>query len=347
MSEEKTERPTPKRLRDARKRGETAKSREIPSALQLLGFALLLAGGGHYYAQSMKALLMQPFRCLDAGSATCLADLMGAAARGVVLLSLPALALAVSLSIAGHLGQSGWLFTLHPILPDLDRLNPAGNLRKTFSPESLFDLGLNAVKILILTAVFAALIAGSLEALVRSVYGNARALPPLVSRTMADLFRFSLPAFAALAAVDWFYRRSRFLAKNRMSREEVKRESAEMEGNPQVKSRRRQLRQEMALHDNLERTRRASVLIVNPTHLAVALFYDEKEGKLPVILGKGEGEVARRMREIAAQEGIPVMRDIALARALHADGAIDHYIPSELIRPVAETLKWARDLRRE
>ena len=101
------------------------------------------------------------------------------------------------------------------------------------------------------------------------------------------------------------------------------------------------------MHDNLERTRRASVLITNPTHLAVALFYDEKEGNLPVILGKGQGWIAQRMMEIAAQEGIPVMRDIPLARALYAEGAVDHYIPSDLIRPVAETLRWARDLKLE
>lgn len=347
MSGEKTEKPTPKRLRDAREKGETVKSREIPSVLLLSGFALLLLGAGPWYSRTLKSLLAQPFQCLDAGSKTCLADLLEASGRAVVLLSLPALAVACFLSLAGHMGQSGWLFTFHPVLPDLNRLNPAGNLKKIVSPESLFDLGLNVVKLAVLATVFALLIAAALDTLVRAVHGGVPGLPPVVALVMEKLFRWSLPAFAVLAAADFFYRRARFLARNRMTREEVKREYREMEGDPHIKSQRRQLQQEMAMHDNLERTRRASVLITNPTHLAVALFYDEKEGNLPVILGKGQGWIAQRMMEIAAQEGIPVMRDIPLARALYAEGAVDHYIPSDLIRPVAETLRWARDLKLE
>ena len=130
-----------------------------------------------------------------------------------------------------------------------------------------------------------------------------------------------------------------------MSPDEVKQEYKEMEGDPQIKSKRRQLHQEMANQSTLANTRKAKVLITNPTHYAVAIDYEEGRTKLPVILAKGQGDLARRMIAIAKEEHIPIMRQPPLARALFAEGSEEQYVPSDLLVQVAEVLRFIDKMR--
>jgi type III secretion protein U len=132
-----------------------------------------------------------------------------------------------------------------------------------------------------------------------------------------------------------------------MSKDEVKREYKEMEGDQQIKSKRKQLHQEMVQSDTVERTRKASVVVTNPTHLAVAIFYDEDGNEMPRVVAKGEDHVARRMVEVAKEEGIPVMQHVPLARALHEGVGIDRFVPPDLIEPLAEVLAFVQQLKRE
>jgi type III secretion protein U len=132
-----------------------------------------------------------------------------------------------------------------------------------------------------------------------------------------------------------------------MSKDEVKREYKEMEGNPEIKGKRRQFHQELMNQNTTQRVRKASVLVTNPTEIAVALYYDAEETPLPLVLAKGEGDLARRMIAIAKEEGIPIMQNIPLARGLYADAEVDQYIPSSLIEPVAEVLRWLKTLERD
>jgi type III secretion protein U len=131
-----------------------------------------------------------------------------------------------------------------------------------------------------------------------------------------------------------------------MSKDEVKREYKEMEGDPLIKSKRKQLHQEMANQNVMAGVRQAKVLITNPTHVAVALDYEEGRTPLPLIVAKGEGELARRMIQVAKEAGVPIMRQASLARALFAGGEEFCYIPSDLIAPVAEVLKWLKGLEK-
>jgi type III secretion protein U len=130
-----------------------------------------------------------------------------------------------------------------------------------------------------------------------------------------------------------------------MSIEEVRREHKETEGDPHIRVRRRQLHREAGEAGMLTGVRKASVVVVNPTHIAVALYYQAGETDLPVVVAKGEGELARAIRRIAEEEGIPIVHDVDLARRLRADAPVDQYIPEELIEPVAAVLRWARDLK--
>jgi type III secretion protein U len=123
----------------------------------------------------------------------------------------------------------------------------------------------------------------------------------------------------------------------------VKREYKESEGNPEIKGKRKQLHQEAMNSDTMGRTRKASVVVTNPTHLAIAIYYDEHDSKMPRVLAKGEDHIARRMVEVAREEGIPVMQHIPLARALYEDVGIDRFVPADLIEPMAEVLRWVKE----
>ena len=152
-------------------------------------------------------------------------------------------------------------------------------------------------------------------------------------------------AFIVIAVADYAFQKRQYLKKLMMTKEEVKREYKESEGDPMIKSKRRQLHRELMTNNMLQNVRRASVVVTNPTRIAVALIYDGEETPLPLIAAKGENLLARRIIEIAREEGIPVMENVPLARALHQNGEIDRYIPSDLIEPVAEVLRWVQSLQ--
>ncbi|MDR0428762.1 MAG: EscU/YscU/HrcU family type III secretion system export apparatus switch protein, partial [Puniceicoccales bacterium] len=148
-----------------------------------------------------------------------------------------------------------------------------------------------------------------------------------------------------VAIIDIFYQRKSFTKKMMMSKSEIKREYKEMEGSPEIKSRRRQIHHEMMQEGPSQRTKRSSALITNPTHLAVAIFYQEDIAPLPIVLAKGEGKLAMEMMEVARVEGIPIMRNVPLAHALMDATEIMEYIPSQLLEPVAEVLRWVQELK--
>ena len=177
--------------------------------------------------------------------------------------------------------------------------------------------------------------------------GGLAAMWTVIGRAVGEILLMSSGAFAVVAALDFLYQKYKWTQDHMMSIDEVKREYKESEGDPMVKSRRKQLAQEMLNQNTVENVRKAKVLVTNPTHYAVALDYDKDETPLPVILAKGEGHLAQRMMEVAREEGIPIMRNVPLARALYRDGTENAYIPRDLIGPVAEVLKWVQSLQHD
>lgn len=166
----------------------------------------------------------------------------------------------------------------------------------------------------------------------------------VLGEASSELLLTSAGAFTLIAALDYLYQRYKWLNEHKMSIEEVKREYKESEGDPMVKSQRKQLHRELLNQNAVDNVRRAKVLVVNPTHFAVALDYDKEKTPFPVILAKGEGNLALRMIEAAKEAGVPVMRNVPLARALYSEGMENGYIPHDLIGPVAEVLRWVQSL---
>jgi type III secretion protein U len=259
---------------------------------------------------------------------------------------LPLVVLVIIASLASNLAQIGFLFSMKAAIPKLENLSPTKWFKKVFSKKGLFDLVKNLVKIIVLGLVVWRVLVMHWNDLFKIQASDIRQIWSVLGGSMWDLAIHAIVAFSILAVLDYFWERFQFIKQNMMSKDEVKREYKEMEGDPHIKGKRKQLHQEMIAQGAMDNVRRAKVLVTNPTHYAVALDYEEGKTPLPIILAKGEGLLAQRMIAVAKEEGIPIMQQAPLARALYQDGTENSYIPPDLIGPVAEVLRWLKTLER-
>ncbi|EXJ15636.1 type III secretion system export apparatus subunit SctU [Imhoffiella purpurea] len=346
MTGEKTEKPTAKKLRDARKKGQVSSSKDVVSAaLMILMFALLWGVGG-FYLDRFQTLILLPTTYTDAGLPFYHA--LEQTFDGLIVLFFqliaPPLLLAVVVAVMAHLGQFGFLLAFESLKPDLGKLNPAQGIKKIFSLKNLIELLKSLLKIALLTILFYQMIRHNLADLVKLPACGIGCVPRLLGHLMLDLMIYAGLGFVIVAAADFAFQRFQFTKEMRMSKQEVKQEYKEMEGDPRIKGKRRHLHQELMMQNTVNAVKRSTVVVTNPTRIAIALEYREGETPLPVVRAKGENLMAQRIIEIARQEGIPVMENVPLARALHEQSKVDQYIPSDLIAAVAEVLRWVAQL---
>jgi type III secretion protein U len=346
VSDEKTEQPTAKRLRDAREKGQVSKSQEIPSAAIVLALLLYFVVRSQEIFIRLSEVTNLSFATISQPWETGLAALVPAVISVALDIILPLVVLVILVSLAANLAQIGFLFSIKAAMPKLENLDPKKWFKKVFSKKGLFELAKNLLKVALLGVVVWRVLINNWAELFRIPESDIRGLWKVLGGTTWDLTVSATGAFAVLALFDFFWERHQFTKQNMMSKDEVKREYKEMEGDPHIKSRRKQLHQEMASQNAMGNVRRAKVLVTNPTHYAVALDYEEGRTPLPVVLAKGEGELARRMIQVAKEEGIPILQEAPLARALFEEGTENAYIPKDLIGPVAEVLRWLKTLER-
>jgi type III secretion protein U len=341
---EKTEQPTPKKLRDARAQGQVCKSQEVTSAAGLLTvFGFLLAAWG-FWEKSLQELFGLPFSLLGRPFREALPQALAGGGHIFLHLVIPVLALVIASALAANLGQVGFLFSFKAAQPGLDKLNPKQWFSKVFARKNFLELAKSALKTLLLAWLVQKVVLESIDALTKAPLGGLRPQLALLGDIFFRLYLYCGGAFAAVAALDYILQKRIYLKDQMMTKDEVKREYKEMEGDPQIKSQRRQLHQEMAMNDDLGKVRRSSVLVTNPTHVAVALYYEEGRTALPIVAAKGEGAQAKRMMRAAEEAGVPIMRNVSLARGLFAAGRADHYIPGEFVEPAAEVIRWLREM---
>ena len=339
---EKTEKPTPKKLRDARKEGNVGKSAEVvTAALTVIVFGYFFLFGASMRDQFL-AMLIFPAQlyAMPAGDAFVYA-FEGVLSVSIALVT-PLLILIVVVAIMANVLQFGVLFSSKAVQPKLERINPAKNLKNIFSMQKLMELLKSIVKISVLTIVIGLVLLHALEDLVLSAKCGFECTFSVFVGMLAKIIIFTVLAFILVAVVDVIFQKSNHIKQLKMTREEVQREYKEMEGDPLIKSKRKSLFQEILSHDASDRVRRSSVVVTNPVHVAVALRYKEDETPLPVIMAKGEDHVALMMRKVAEDENIPVMQNVSLARTLNRSTQVDDFIPPDLIEPVAEVLRAVR-----
>ncbi|MCS6778695.1 MAG: flagellar biosynthesis protein FlhB [Geminicoccaceae bacterium] len=339
---DRTEEPSQRRLEQARERGQVASSREVGHVLVLGSALLLLVAAGPWSTQQVVGALRRLLA--DAGEPTGLG--FDPATRFASALGETALALAPWLAglllagLAGPLLQHAVVFSVTPLAPKLERISPIAGLRRLFSSSTLVELAKSLVKLGLVLGIGYFLFRG-----LSSELANYTWLSPigLADRLLDHTMRLTggvLLALVGLAALDWIWQRHQHRRQLRMTRQEVKEELRESEGDPIVKHRLRQLRMERARRRMMAEVPKATVVVTNPTHYAVALRYDGARMAAPKLVAKGVDQIALKIREIARSHNVPVVENPPLARALYAALEPGDTIPPAHYQAVAELIAY-------
>ncbi len=343
-SGEKTEKASPKKRRDAREKGEVHKSADLASALMLfLLFATVKIG----YESFVNAMRSFTAESLTMDSAARAGELTEALVRStyrdvlftVLPLILPLLLTAMVCGILVHMVQTGPMFVTTKLKPDFGKISPLKGFQRIFSSATLMELFKSCVKILILGWIIYKTFLGQIGGLSRLMYTD---VPGAYSKIMSACLSMGILMGLALigfGAVDVFYQWWKYEKDLRMTKQEVKDENKQTEGDPQVKGKIRQKQRKMSAMRMMRRmTEEADVVVTNPTHFAVALRYKQDRDKAPVVVAKGQDFLAQRMKKLAAEHKISVVENKPVARALYAACEVGDEIPPELYQAIADIL---------
>ena len=342
---EKTEMPTPKKLRDARDKGQVCTSKDIVSTAILIVLFVLLGWMGVALTDDMETLLKFIGSSMPGETDGAVREASAMTALMVCKHSFIFVAVAAVVGIAGNVSQIGFLFTFEPIIPKMEKLNPVEGAKKIFSMKNLFEFLKNVVKVSFLGYLLYKIIWASIPELLTMCYGTIDDIFPCLKVMLKRLAVYTAFGYIVIAIVDRLFQGRNFTKQMMMTKDEVKREYKEMEGSAEIKQAQRQFRDEILNGpDPAKATKNANVVVTNPTRLAVGIRYRADEAPLPRIVALGADRVAKIIRETALVEGIPIMEDVPLARALYAKGQIGDFIPDDFLEPVAEILKWAKRL---
>lgn len=344
----KTEEPTSKRLGKAREEGNIPVSQEIKSVAMLLGALVVVGILGPWVAsdlsQYMRGFLERPeSMSLDNDSVGPL--FLQILWRVGLLLAFPVFVLVVA-AFVGTMAQVGFVYTPKKISPKLENISPLAGMRRLFSSQSLVEAGKSVVKIIVVSVMIALLIVPALESPDWLMGQDILATLADIHQLIVLILFLVVLVMGALAAVDYIYQNWSHKEKLKMTKQEIKDEHKEAEGDPKVKSRIRGLRLERHRHRMIAAVQKASVIITNPTHYAVALQYDVDSMAAPVVVAKGVDFLAKRMRQIAEIHEIPIVENPPLARALHAAVEVDQEIPQEHYKAVAEVIGYVMRLKK-
>ena len=344
---ERTESPTEKRLEDARKKGQVPRSRDLTTAAVTLTGGLGLYGLGRFIGGGMLEMMRSGLTLTgaDAVQPERMVAALGSSAAQSALAIAPLLGLLVAAALIAPLALGGWNFSLEALEPRFDRLNPVAGIARVFSLRGLVELVKSLARFLVVALVAVALLRHQFQEF-SELSGQSLEVGIVHALRMAGTAFLTLGgALVAIAAVDvpivlWQHYRSL-----RMTREEIREESRESEGSPELKGRIRRTQQQMARRRMMEQVPTADVVVTNPTHYAVALRYEEGRMRAPVVVAKGAELIAARIREIAAKNGVPLVEAPPLARALHAGCELGDEIPAQLYAVVAQLLTYVYQLR--
>ncbi len=350
---EKTEPATEKKLREAREDGKVSKSKELVFAFDLIVFFLLLKifvsflGDGfeetfRYTYGSMGTLAKQSAGSFSEGEA---AAFISSILLEILKLLLPFLVFGFAVTVVVNILQVGWKVTGKPLKPKPDKFNPINGMKRIISKDSIFELVKSIIKIaLIIYVAYTAIKDDAQKIFVLYDMPLNQALAFCGSVIINAGLKISI-VYLVVGLADFIYQKYRFKEDMKMTKQEVKDEYKNTEGNPEIKGRQRQRMREASRQRMMQDVPKADVVITNPTHLAVAIKYDAEKAKAPVVLAKGEDYLAQKIREKAKENGIEIVENKPLARMLYANVEIGEEIPPELYQAVAEILAMVYNMK--
>lgn len=334
--------PTQQRLEDARRQGDVPQSADLTAAAGLGGFVAALVIFGQDSADRMGHLGVWLLSAQGELGRAALAAVFTQACLAVA----PMVLLPAAASLAAVFAQRAAVVSAERIVPKLSRISPVATARQKFGAEGLTDFAKSFAKLCLVSLVLFGYLSGQANDILALVTQDSARVAQHVAGLLVGFIALAVLLSAALGAVDLLLQHLRFRARNRMSRQEVLEEMKRSEGDPHLKAERRGRGRAIALNAMLVDVPKADVVIVNPTHYAVALRWDRKSGRAPQCVAKGVDEVALKIREIAAEAGVPLHRDPATARALHATIDIGDEVRREHYRAVAAAVRFADAMRR-
>ncbi|ABO50903.1 flagellar biosynthetic protein FlhB [Desulforamulus reducens MI-1] len=338
-SQEKTEQATPRRLQEARRKGQVPKSADLNGAILLLItglFALLYKDNLITHMQTYFFTYFNNFvkqQQQDSYLVQILIDFM----INVFVVFTPLFILLMVVALGVNLAQVGFLFAPEAIKPKLDKLNPINGLKNMFSGRAMFELVKSLLKITIVGWVVYAAVRGEMANLLAIFHSPPRTLLNQVLTIALKVILWGAVVYLGIALLDLLYQRYAFQKQMRMSKQEVKEEYKQTEGDPQIKGWLRRRQRQLLANLARKEVPQATVVVTNPTHYAVALKY-EQPMDAPVVVAKGTDHMARQIREIARKNEVPVIENVEVARFLYANVEIGHAIPMEMFQAVAEIL---------
>ena len=343
---QKTEEPTQKRLDDARKKGDAVRSQDVPIWFSMLGIALLIAASQPILgmiARPLHSLLDHPHAFqLDNGGAMALVEalIFAIAPAAAIVFGIVAL-----FALSGHLIQNRPAWTIEKMKPKLSKLSPLEGFKRIFGPQGLMNLFKSILKLSAIAAALAYAVWPDISLIERAGAMDVASLASVLQSIAGRLLIATLVVVGIIAAIDYLFQKQQFDKKMKMSRQEIKDEHKQAEGDPHVKAKIRQLRHERSSQRMMAAVPDATVIVTNPTHYSIALRYDD-ETPAPVCVAKGVDELALRIREVAEEHDIPLVENPPLARALYARMDVDEVIPREHYEAVAKIISFVMRTKR-
>jgi type III secretion protein U len=341
---EKTKKPTPHKLRKARERGEVVRSRELTSLAGFVALWVCLGFGAEFCWRHLAHIIDSTLTTVGSGPdvtpvswrvhlQSVLADALW------ILLPLVGIGMLCAVLVGGL--QTRGMVSMTPITPKFERINPGQALQRLFSTRQWLELGKMLVKTTLLLGLLGYFCVTSLDALVTTTYTPAAELPGVAAKLLWRLMGWAALVYVCAGVMDYAHQFFEFMKQQKMSIEELRQERRDFEGNPQIKGRRRAIAREAILNPQPPgRPLAASVVVVNPTHFAVALYYEPRTTPLPRVVAKGVDAAALSIRARAERDGVPVLQDPPLARRIFREVPLDHYISDELVDAVARVFRW-------
>jgi len=347
--EEKTEEPTPKKLEDARGKGDVPQSKDFASFVVFLGLTLALYFGATNLLPQITKVL-RSYLSLERALPDTAQEAHQFITRmlwDVVILTAPFMIAVFAFGIVAYLGQFGFLFVPDKIMPDFKRINPVSGFKKIFSRETVVEFIKSALKVGVFTIIMYFMVKGEADKIIEIGASPVALILTYMASMILKLIFACLLFIGILGIIDLGYQRWNYNEKMKMSLKEVRDEYKQREGDPHVKARIRQIQRETARARMMDKVPQADVIVANPTHVAVALQYEKGRMSAPTVVAKGAGHIAVRIKTLAIESGVPVLEKRELARYLYKNVEIGHIVPESLYSAVAEVLAFVYRMKKK
>lgn len=347
QSDDKTEAPTDKRRSETRDKGNVAKSTEINSVLVLIAGMLLLKLFGPWMMKEMCWHMYEMFQSISNTSMDQqrLTELTLKALYTMLWVLLPVVCGIMFIGIAANVLQVGFLFTGEPLIPKLSKIDPIAGFKRLFSMRSLVETVKNLIKLFIIGWVAYVTLIAEFPKMMMLADASVAAILTFVGETTYNIVMRVALVLAILAILDYAYNRYDHEKKLKMTKQEIKDEHKQMEGDPKVKSRIKSMQREIARRRMMQEVPKATVVITNPTYIAIALRYEPMENDSPVVVAKGKRLIAGRIKQVAIENGIPIVEDKPLARTMYDKVVVGFPIPADFFAAIAEIMAYVYRLK--